>query len=299
MSQTSNLKKINFTQISLLTKILFIEFLQWAIAPWIALCSSSIDDASELYVPPAPPTLPTVTPENPLRERIPEWLGDDLIDEGQLETQLFLLGYLKFPEKEWENPPEFSFLVLLLLLLCLADTAIWSLTDPTQVAFVTPPPPPIFCCCFWDNFSYSGFTFFTYFLITSLAVALILFTDELLLLLAETVSWSCRFLFSFLNSLVREKYLAFLICWNPPLSFLNSSSSVTELGLEESHSASKTSSLLKEELESLLEALPVESREAVVPVSQQEEEEVLDEANRRVRTMEILGERCKGKSWPL
>lgn len=74
---------------------------------------------------------------------------------------------------------------------------------------------------------------------------------------------------------------------------------MTELGLDESHSASKTRSVLKEELESLLEVLPVESREAVVVVSPQEEEEVLDEANKRVRTMEILGERCKGKSWPL
>jgi hypothetical protein len=43
--------------------------------------------------------------------------------------------------------------------------------------------------------------------------------------------------------------------------------------------------------------LPVESREAVVVVS--EEEEVLDEAKRRVRTMEMRGERWRGKSWPL
>lgn len=79
------------------------------------------------------------------------------------------------------------------------------------------------------------------------------------------------------------------------LSRLNSSSSVTELGLEESHSPSKTRSLLKEEVDSL--ELPVESREAVVVVS--EEEEVLEEAKSIVRTMEIRGERWRGKSWPL
>lgn len=79
------------------------------------------------------------------------------------------------------------------------------------------------------------------------------------------------------------------------LSRLNSSSSVTELGLEESHSPSKTRSLLKEEVDSL--ELQVESREAVVVVS--EEEEVLEEAKSIVRTMEIRGERWRGKSWPL
>ena len=79
------------------------------------------------------------------------------------------------------------------------------------------------------------------------------------------------------------------------LSLLNSSSSVTELGLDESQSPSKTISLVKDEVDSL--ELPVESREAVVVVS--EEEEVLDEAKRRVRTMEMRGERWRGKSWPL
>lgn len=67
---------------------------------------------------------------------------------------------------------------------------------------------------------------------------------------------------------------------------------MTELGRDESHSASKARSLLKDEWESL--ELPVESREAVVS----EAEEVLEEA-RSVRTMERRGERWRGKSWPL
>lgn len=41
----------------------------------------------------------------------------------------------------------------------------------------------------------------------------------------------------------------------------------------------------------------MESREAMVVVS--EEEEVLEEAKRRVRTMERRGEVWRGKSWPL
>lgn len=49
----------------------------------------------------------------PVLERIPEWLGDDLIDEGQLDAQLLLLllGYLRFPENEC------AILVLALLML--------------------------------------------------------------------------------------------------------------------------------------------------------------------------------------
>ena len=72
---------------------------------------------------------------------------------------------------------------------------------------------PIFCCwhcCFCDSFSYSGFTFFKYFLITSLADELIRFTDD-----PDTLSDS-RPLESFRNteeSLEKEKYLLFLICW--------------------------------------------------------------------------------------
>lgn len=72
---------------------------------------------------------------------------------------------------------------------------------------------------------------------------------------------------------------------------------MTELGLEESQlSASKTKSLVKDEWESL--ELPVESREAVAE-EVSEEEEVLEEAKRSVRTMERRGERWRGKSWPL
>lgn len=76
---------------------------------------------------------------------------------------------------------------------------------------------------------------------------------------------------------------------------LNSSSSVTELGREESQSARRMRSLENEERESL--ELPVELREAVVVVS--EDEEVEEEAMRSVRTMEMREERWRGRSWPL
>ena len=59
---------------------------------------------------------------------------------------------------------------------------------------------------------------------------------------------------------------------------MKSSSSATELGREESQSGSKTRSLAKEEVDSV--ELPVESREAVVVVSE-EEEAVLEEARKR------------------
>ncbi|KAF5810219.1 hypothetical protein HanXRQr2_Chr04g0166861 [Helianthus annuus] len=61
------------------------------------------------------------------------------------------------------------------------------------------------------------------------------------------------------------------------------SSSVTELGREESQHPS----VENDECES-------EEWRAVVA-----EEEVEEEDNRRVRTMEIRGERCRGRSWPL
>lgn len=73
----------------------------------------------------------------------------------------------------------------------------------------------------------------------------------------------------------------------------SSSSSVAELGRAESNpviSWRRLSSPEKEELQ-----LPVEQREAVV-VSEEEEE--LEEA-KRVRTMEMRGERWRGRSWPL
>ncbi|GAB4843421.1 hypothetical protein Ancab_013383 [Ancistrocladus abbreviatus] len=85
---------------------------------------------------------------------------------------------------------------------------------------------------------------------------------------------------------------------------MNSSSSVTELGREESQQGSpaerraRSAANEEDEVESVEAELPVESREAVVVVSV-EEDEVEEEASRRVRTMEIRGERWSGKSWPL
>lgn len=67
---------------------------------------------------------------------------------------------------------------------------------------------------------------------------------------------------------------------------MNSSSSVAELGLDESQS---------NELESL--ELPEESREAVVVLS--ELEDMLEEARRSVRTMEMRGESWRGRICPL
>nr|GMD93558.1 hypothetical protein Iba_chr14fCG8590 [Ipomoea batatas] len=68
-------------------------------APCIAFCSSSIDDMSDGY---ADLVVGGAGGVNPARQSTPEWLGDDRIDDGQLDTQLFLLGYLKFPENECE-----------------------------------------------------------------------------------------------------------------------------------------------------------------------------------------------------
>jgi len=42
-------------------------------------------------------------PGNPFRYRIPEWFGDDRIEDGQLETDAFFLGYSKLPEKECDK----------------------------------------------------------------------------------------------------------------------------------------------------------------------------------------------------
>lgn len=78
---------------------------------------------------------------------------------------------------------------------------------------------------------------------------------------------------------------------------MSSSSSVTELGREESQESGKRArSLMKEEVESFELVLPVESRGAV---EEEVAEEVEEEERRRVRTMEIRGERWRGKSWPL
>lgn len=70
------------------------------------------------------------------------------------------------------------------------------------------------------------------------------------------------------------------------------SSSVTELGREDSPSRWWGRSM--EEAE---EVEAVESREAVVVVS--EEEDVEGEERRRARTIEMRGERWRGRSWPL
>lgn len=46
------------------------------------------------------PLEPPPGPGSPVRERTPEWLGEHRIEEGQLEAQPLILGYLKLPEKE-------------------------------------------------------------------------------------------------------------------------------------------------------------------------------------------------------
>lgn len=169
-----------------------------------------------------PPTLPPPLTRtvfmpmlgNPFRESTPEWLGDDRIDDGQLDTLLLLLGYRKFPEKEWEIPPLLLSFLALVFSMSLADlSGLMENEAGTEVVDDKAeiiPIPPIFCCCFWDSFSYNGFTFFKYFLITSFAVVLIFLTEE-----AGMFSWSRFLLFSFLNTeenLDKEKYLPFLIC---------------------------------------------------------------------------------------
>lgn len=91
------------------------------------------------------------------------------------------------------------------------------------------------------------------------------------------------------ENLDREKYLLGFLCWLVIQEGNNlvcrwRSSSVTELGREESQP-----SVEKEEWES-------EEWRAVVVVA---EEEVEEEERRRVRTMEMRGERWRGRSWPL
>ena len=77
--------------------------------------------------------------------------------------------------------------------------------------------------------------------------------------------------------------LGLLLLWRR----LNSSSSVTELGREESQSGKRARSLVKEAVESLELVLPMESRAAVEVA----EEEELEEERSNVRTMEIRSER--------
>lgn len=198
---------------------------------------------------------------------MPEWLGDDLIDDGQLDAKFLLLGYLKLPENECDTAPDpLSFAELFTVISISDDFS--SLPDLSVFVFHS-------CCCgcFCEIFPYNGFTFFKYFLKTSFAEELIFLTCD-----PDTVSGSGLFFVdSFLNTeenLDNEKYLLFLIglcklgleslllllllmlllllllrffAVLVPNRALNSSSSVTELGLEESQSVRSTMSLLNEE----------------------------------------------------
>lgn len=128
------------------------EFLQCAIAPWIALCNSSIDDDSELYDEEEedPPHVPVpnclLISVTPLRDKTPEWFGELRIEDGQLETQLFRLGYLRFPENECEVvPPLLSFDLVFSF-----EHPIW---DEFVVINIVEALEGVVVPCFWDNFS--------------------------------------------------------------------------------------------------------------------------------------------------
>lgn len=143
--------------------------------------------------------------DNPFRDdRIPEWLGDDLIDDGQLEARFLLLGYLKLPENECDSAPDLLSFPELLFENSMSDD-LSSLPDLSVFVFHS-----CCCCCFCEIFPYNGFTFFKYFLKTSLAEELIFLTCD-----PDTVSGSGLFFVdSFLNTeenLDSEKYLLFLI----------------------------------------------------------------------------------------
>lgn len=243
-------------------------------APCIAFCSSSIDDMSDGY---ADLVAGGAGGVNPARQSTPEWLGDDRIDDGQLDTQLFLLGYLKFPENECE----------------ITAVSFGEIGTASGGDFV-------FCWVggvgfwFWESFSYKGLTFLRYLPMTSRAVLLKRFTGEG----ADPVGWgwggsAWRGFRKTEENLERENLEVFLGAEEE-----KSVSSAAEEGREESQSGGRRrrSAAEKEERESL-ELLPVESREAVVVVS--EEEEVEEDASRSVRTMERRGERWRGRSWPL
>lgn len=135
---------------------------------------------------------------------MPEWLGDDLIDDGQLEARFLLLGYLKLPENECDSAPDpLSFPELWPENSVSDDLS--SLPDLSVFVFHS-------CCCcgFCEIFPYNGLTFFKYFLKTSFAEELIFLTCD-----PDTVSGSgLLFVDSFLNTeenLDSEKYLLFLI----------------------------------------------------------------------------------------
>lgn len=134
---------------------------------------------------------------------MPEWLGDDLIDDGQLDAIFLLLGYLKLPENECDNAPDPVSFPELLLEKSISDN-LSTLPDLSVFVFHS------CCCCFCEIFPYNGLTLFKYFLKTSFAEELIFLTCD-----PDTVSGSGLFFVdSFLNTdenLDSEKYLLFLI----------------------------------------------------------------------------------------
>jgi hypothetical protein len=75
------------------------------------------------------------------------------------------------------------------------------------------------------------------------------------------------------------------------------SSSVAELGREE-QGAESGSRRASQSAEKVDEVLPLESREVEVE-SEAEAEEVDADDSSSVRTMEMRGDRCSGRSWPL
>uniref|UniRef100_A0A7C9A8P6 Uncharacterized protein n=1 Tax=Opuntia streptacantha TaxID=393608 RepID=A0A7C9A8P6_OPUST len=115
-------------------------------APWIAFWSSSIVDVSD---DPAPYLYPGPT-GNPARFSTPEWLGDDLIDDGQLATYLLLMifPHFRLPENvDVEVPPP---AVVILSLLSRSATPDAVLAGPPPLL---PPPPPTLTCFCEESFS--------------------------------------------------------------------------------------------------------------------------------------------------
>ncbi|BAS93845.1 Os05g0390550 [Oryza sativa Japonica Group] len=90
-----------------------IVLLQCAMAPSMALWSSSIDDAVDSDTGPTlmPPDIAAAaaagtsgkpTPPAPPKVSRPEWLGEERIEDGQLAAHRFWRGNRRFPEKELE-----------------------------------------------------------------------------------------------------------------------------------------------------------------------------------------------------
>jgi len=151
-----------------------------------------------------------------------------------------------------------------------------------------------------DSFSYSGFTFLAYFLITSLASDLLPLPDGFLAAAGAAPRWRKT---EEKRVAKDERYLlpARLAGGSPakeavPRSRLRwRSSSVAELGREE-QGAESGSRRASQSAEKVDEVLPLESREVE---SEAEAEEVDAEDSSSVRTMEMRGDRCSGRSWPL